>query len=92
MKGAFENAQGLKNFAIQGFDTSSVTSMNSLFKGTNFADINTEGLDSQNVEDMSYMFSYIPSIQYIYIQNLDTSKVKNMSHMFSNNPALISLI
>ena len=90
MIGAFEDAENLVNFKIEGFDTSQVKSMKNLFKGTKFKDLDTKGLDTKNVEDMSYMFSYMPNLEYIHVDNLDTSKVKKMSHLFAHNGALIS--
>ena len=36
MIGAFEDAENLVNFKIEGFDTSQVKSMKYLFKGTKF--------------------------------------------------------
>lgn len=76
MIGAFENAINLVNYRIDGFDTSSVTSMHKLFKGTKFSDIDTKQINSGNVEDMSYMFANMENLEYIDVDNLDTSKVK----------------
>ena len=61
MIGAFEKAENLVNLKIEGFDTSRVTSMHKHFFGTKFSEINTEGIDSKNVVDMSYMFSNMPN-------------------------------
>ena len=91
MISVFDNAENLVNFKIVGFDTSKVKSMRSLFKGTKFQEIDTEGLDTKNVEDMSYMFSNMPLLEYVHVDNLDTSKVTTMSHMFSHDTSLISV-
>lgn len=64
MIGAFENAINLVNYRIDGFDTSSVTSMHKLFKGTNFDKIDTNRINSGNVEDMSYMFADMKNLVY----------------------------
>lgn len=78
MISAFENAENMVNFKIQGFNTSSVTSMNRLFKGTKFTEIDTKGLDSNNVIDMSYMFSECSKIYNLDLSNYTiTLKKKN---------------
>ena len=44
---------------------------------------NLSMLDTSNVEDMSYMFWNLNSIEELDLTNFNTDRVNNMSHMFS---------
>ena len=85
MISAFENCENLEKVVSKGIISNNVKSMKKLFYNTKIKDFNfTEiNISTNNVEDMSYMFSAIKS-ERINIYNLDTNKVKNMSHMFED--------
>lgn len=58
------------------------------YLGGSVTSIDCSGLDTSEVTDMSWMFSYNVSLQKLDIRSLDTSNVKNMSYMFSGCVAL----
>lgn len=65
------------------FNTSNVTSMNSLFAQSTLSSIDVSGFDTSNVTDMNSMFEascyYNKSLD---LSNFDTSKVTDMAYMF----------
>ena len=56
---AFEGCQNLLNVTISGFNTEQVKSTHKLFYNSNIINLNLENFSTNNVEDMSYMFSKI---------------------------------
>ena len=82
MKSTFENCQNLVHIYIYGFNTLKVKSMTKLFSNTNIQFI--QGLNTDNVEDFSYMFASIQS-DILEFESMKTSKATNMSHMFDNS-------
>ena len=68
---SFANCTGIKSMAYW-FD-----GFTSLLRFTGIENLNTE-----NVEDMSYMFRNIKTMEGIDVTNLKTKKVKNMAYMF----------
>ena len=72
----------------RGINFSKTTNMSSMFNSSNaiYYKINIDGMDTGNVEDMSYMFVTGANINTVAapidISHLNTSKVKNMGSMF----------
>lgn len=72
----------------RGINFSKTTNMSSMFNSGNaiYYKINIDGMDTSNVEDMSYMFVAGANVNTVAapidISHLNTSKVKNMSSMF----------
>lgn len=72
----------------RGINFSKTTNMSSMFNSSNaiYYKINIDGMDTGNVEDMSYMFVTGSNINTVAapidISHLNTSKVKNMGSMF----------
>lgn len=72
----------------RGINFSKTTNMSSMFNSGNaiYYKINIDGMDTSNVEDMSYMFVAGSNVNTVAapidISHLNTSKVKNMSSMF----------
>ena len=56
---AFEGCQNLLNVSINGFNTEQIKSTHKLFYNSNIINLNLENFSTNNVEDMSYMFSKI---------------------------------
>ena len=57
----------------------------------NRVSIDLSALDTSEVTDMSYMFSYCSSLTNLDVSNFDTSEVTNMDSMFSECHSLTSL-
>ena len=75
-------------------DTSSVTSMNSIFYGQSLLTwLDLSSFDTSNVTDMSQMFSNCNSLTWLDLSNFNTSNVTNMNGIFGycNNLEEINL-
>ena len=84
---ALTSIEGLENL-----DTSNVTDMSSMFKGTYIlTSLDLSNLDTSNVTDMSSMFEGTNLLTSLDLSNLDTSNVTDMSSMFKDTYALTSL-
>lgn len=63
-----------------------------MFKANDkFTEIDMSGFSTQNVTNMSYMFSGCSSLKSIDVSHFDTSNVTNMSYMFSGCSALTTI-
>ena len=71
-----------KKVEFKNFNTSNMTSMNSMFKNSEVTELDLSNFDTSAVTDMSYMFSGIFGFTSLDLSNFDTSSVTNMSHMF----------
>ncbi|MGN1028815.1 MAG: BspA family leucine-rich repeat surface protein, partial [Bacilli bacterium] len=71
---------------LSSFDTSKVTSMNSMFYSSAATTIDLSRFDTSNVTDMSYMFSWT-KFKNIDLSSFNTSKVTDMGFMFHNSAA-----
>ncbi len=81
-----------KTIKFNGFDTSKVTDMDSMFsRCRNITSLDLSGWDVSNVTDMYSMFSGCISITSLDISGWDTSKVTDMSGMFDGCSKLTSL-
>jgi surface protein len=67
-------------------DTSSVTNMNSMFRGC-YSLVSIPQIDTSSVTSMSYMFSSCYSL--VSIPQIDTSSVTSMNYMFNNCYSLV---
>ena len=88
------NLTQIKN--IENLYTNECTNMSAMFAYTdgNYITLDLHTFDTSKVEDMSFMFQEMDSIDSltsINVSNWDTSNVKNMQCMFSGCNALISL-
>ncbi len=54
--------------------------------------INLFNFNTNNVTNMSYMFSYYSSLTSLNLSNFNTNNVKDMNRMFSDCSSLIYLI
>ena len=72
-------------------DVSSAVNMASMFYGTNIPDLDLNGWDTKNVEDMSYMFSSCSEPFNLNLSGWDTRKVVTMQSMFDEAYHLQSL-
>ena len=73
-----------KKVEFKNFDTSVMTSMNSMFKNSEVESLDLSKFDTSAVTDMGYMFSGILGFTSLDLSNFDTSAVTNMSHMFDD--------
>lgn len=65
---------------------------NSMFDGCkSLKSIDLSGIDTHNVNNMSYMFRSCESLTELDLSSFDTSKVTNMRYMFSKCPSLTRL-
>ena len=70
------------NEDINGWNTSSVTSMNRMFDGASSFNGDVTNFDTSSVTDMSFMFMYASSFNGD-VSNFDTSSVIDMDYMFA---------
>ena len=81
-----------KTIKFNGFDTSKVTDMGSMFsRCRNITSLDLSGWDVSNVTDMYDMFGGCISLTSLDLSGLNTSKVTDMSDMFSSCRSLTSL-
>ena len=82
-KGMFQWFTKMETIDLAGFDTSEVTSMNTMFYTMNsLKSIDVSGFNTSNVTDMYAMFDQTGVIEQLNVSNFDTSKVTNMGYMF----------
>ena len=85
------NYQG-KTIKFNGFDTSKVTDMGSMFnRCRNITSLDLSGWDVSNVTDMFDMFGGCISLTSLDLSGWNTSKVTDMTNMFSSCRSLTSL-
>ena len=92
-KDLFKNNTILTEINLNGYDSSNVTNMSSMFNGCE-ALITIKSLNSlntDNVTDMNYMFFGCKTLTELDVNNFNTSNVTNMSSMFNGCTALTSL-
>ena len=85
-----ENSRGMfmwftkmETVDLAGFDTSEVTSMNTMFYMMNsLKNINVSGFNTSKVTDMNSMFDQTGVIEELSLSNFDTSNVTDMKWMF----------
>ena len=81
-----------KTIKFNGFDTSKVTDMNSMFsRCRNITSLVLSGWDVSNVTNMFDMFGGCISLTSLDLSGWNTSKVTDMSNMFSSCRSLTSL-
>ena len=81
-----------KTIKFNGFDTSKVTDMGSMFsRCRNITSLDLSGWDVSNVTDMFDMFSGCISLTSLDLSGWNTSKVTDMTEMFSRCRSLTSL-
>lgn len=81
-----------KTIKFNGFDTSKVTDMGSMFsRCRNITSLDLSGWDVSNVTDMFDMFSGCISLTSLDLSGWNTIKVTDMTNMFSSCRSLTSL-
>ncbi|WP_119724143.1 BspA family leucine-rich repeat surface protein, partial [Listeria monocytogenes] len=73
------------------FDTSSVTTMSSMFQRAEVKELDVSSFDTSSVTDMQGMFGHSTTLEKLDLSNFDTSAAKNLSRMFTNSVNLKSL-
>ena len=74
----------ISSIDISAFDTSKVTSMNSMFSSLfGIKSLDLSSFDTSNVTNMGNMFSTCSNLQSLDVSSFDTSKVTDMRNMFS---------
>lgn len=87
-----DNFQGSLKFCD--CDTSKMGSMNSMFEGgwyINIKKLELDGLNTENISSMSFMFHQCKNIKNLDISKFDTHNVTNMSLMFGECDSLQKL-
>ena len=91
-KGMFQWFTKMETIDLAGFDTSEVTSMNTMFYTMkSLKNIDVSGFNTSNVTDMYAMFDQTGVIEQLNVSNFDTSKVTNMGYMFFSLPRVREL-
>ena len=82
-KGMFQWFTKMETIDLAGFDTSEVTSMNTMFYTMNsLKSIDVSGFNTSKVTDMNAMFDLTGVIEQLDVSNFDTSNVTDMKWMF----------
>ena len=82
----------LTEINLNGYDTSNVTDMSSMFYGCKqLTSLDLSGFDTSNVTTMNSMFSGCSSLTTLDVSNFDTSNVTTMGSMFYGCSNLTSL-
>ena len=82
-KGMFQWFTKMETIDLAGFDTSEVTSMNTMFYTMNsLKSIDVSGFNTSNVIDMYAMFDQTGVIEQLNVSSFDTSNVTDMKWMF----------
>ena len=82
-KGMFQWFTKMETIDLSGFDTSEVTSMNTMFYTMNsLKSIDVSGFNTSNVIDMCAMFDQTGVIEQLNVSSFDTSNVTDMKWMF----------
>ena len=82
-KGMFQWFTKMETIDLAGFDTSEVTSMNTMFYTMNsLKSIDVSGFNTSNVTDMYAMFDQTGVIEELNLSSFDTSNVTDMKWMF----------
>lgn len=82
----------LPSLDVSCFDTSKMTSMNSMFRNQRqITTIDCSGFNISNVTSMDSTFNFCSNLARLRLQGWDTSKVTNMSNMFRDSSNLIQL-
>ena len=82
-KGMFQWFTKMETIDLAGFDTSKVTTMNTMFYSMySLKNIDVSGFNTSKVTDMYAMFDQSGVIEELNLSNFDTSNVTNMGYMF----------
>lgn len=73
------------------FNTSSLTTMQDMFAGSDLQEVDTTGFNSSKVTNMSGMCRNCSNLKTFNGSGLDTSNVTDMSQMFMNDTGLTSV-
>ena len=90
-EGWFLGCKYIVNFDFDEFDTSAVTTMRNMFRGTSSTFLDVTKFDTGNVMDMSGMFGDCRSLENLDVSKFDTSNVMDMSGMFGDCRSLENL-
>jgi len=86
------NVKNIISIDFSNFNTSLLTDMNSLFKGSNgLQTINFSDFDTSGVTDMSYLFHSCTTLESIDLSIFNTEAVTNMNSMFNSCENLKSI-
>ncbi|EOH1637389.1 BspA family leucine-rich repeat surface protein [Enterococcus faecalis] len=95
LSGLFSGYSVTRSITFDGFDTSNVTDMSSMFAGAGglsaLSKVTFGNIDTSQVTDMSNMFNGCSSLTELDVSNFDTSKVTDMSKMFESCSRLTEL-
>ena len=85
----FDDCHAIETLDVSGFDTSKVTTMQSMFFNCySLENLDVSGFDTRNVTNMRGMFSDCDAMATINVSNFNTSKVTDMGIMFQDCSAL----
>ena len=78
----YQNILELQSVEMRSSKNAKITSMKKTFENCqNMESFNINGFNTENIEDMSFLFSLI-KIRTLDLSNLNTNQVTNMSYMF----------
>ena len=90
--GAFRNLSKLTEIDTEDFDTSQVTSMQSMFQNdSSLTELNMSSWDTSNVTNTIYMFKGCSNIEELDVTKFDTSNLRMGVGMFSDMTKLKSI-
>ena len=81
---AYNPSLSIDPIDLSNFNTSKVTNMQGMFKGSYLPSIDIRHFDTSNVTDMSYMFAELRKVTSLDLSGLDVRKVSNIQYIFSS--------
>jgi surface protein len=85
----FNGCSALTTLDLSNFDTSNVTSMESMFYGSTMTSLNITNFDTSSVENFSEMFKDCNTLVTIYGGDWNTSSLDDDGSMFTNCVSLV---
>ena len=78
------NYSNLTELDLSSFDSSSLTSMRSMFEGnTNLVNLDVSRFNTKNCENFNAMFSKCENLTYINVSNFNFNNCKAIQYMFA---------
>ena len=88
----FSNLQSVETITFSSFNTSNVTSMNSMFYGCRaLTSLDLSNFDTSKVTSMNSMFNNCSALTSLNLRSFNTENVTNMNYMFKDCRSLTSL-
>ena len=89
--GEVANPIAIDPIDLSKLDTSNVTEMNGMFRGSYVPTLNVSNFDMRNVENVALMFSALKNVTTLDVSHFNTPRLKWMGAVFWNSDRITSL-